>query len=111
MTRPLIADRKRDSEAARWHREVFEAHGRVCHFCPKNATDAMHVIPRASLGKLRYTMPKENGRPGCRDFKFPADGITDTGRIHSASAWNKIGADFIERIEAAIQEPGSGSKE
>jgi len=47
----------------------------------------------------------------CRDFKFPADGITDTGRIHSASAWNKIGADFIERIEAAIQEPGSGSKE
>jgi hypothetical protein len=66
MTRPLIADRKRDSEAARWHREVFEAHGRVCHFCPKNATDAMHVIPRASLGKLRYTMPKENGRPGCR---------------------------------------------
>jgi len=68
VTRPLIANKARDSEAAAFHRAVFKAHGNRCHFCgAKGATDAMHVIPRGLIGpKARYLCPAENGRPGCR---------------------------------------------
>ena len=80
MSRPLIANKARESEAARWHRDVFKAHGRACFFCGKDASDAMHIIPRAQLGPLRYQIPVQNGRPGCRacherqergELKFP----------------------------------------
>lgn len=64
--KPLIANRERKNEAAAWHRAVFSAHGKKCWNCGGEATDACHVIPRSQLGKLRYEMPKENGRPGCR---------------------------------------------
>lgn len=68
MSKPLIANPKRQSEAAAFHRAVFKAHGDRCHFCGKpQSTDAMHVIPRSQLGpKARYACPVENGRPGCR---------------------------------------------
>jgi hypothetical protein len=66
VSRPLIDNKKREAEAAKWHRDVFKAHGRSCFFCGKDATDAMHVIPRAQLGPLRYEIPVQNGRPGCR---------------------------------------------
>lgn len=66
MTRPLIANKKRESEAAAFHRSCFKAHGRACFFCGKDASDAMHVIPRSHLGPLRYAIPVQNSRPGCR---------------------------------------------
>jgi hypothetical protein len=67
MSRPLIANKQRESEADKWHREVFKAHGKLCFFCGKAATDAMHIIPRSKLGPLRYAIPVQNGRPGCRE--------------------------------------------
>ena len=67
MSRPLIANKNRQSEAARFHRECFAAWGHICYFCGlKNASDAMHLISRAQLGPRRYECPAENGRPGCR---------------------------------------------
>jgi hypothetical protein len=58
MSKPLIANRERQSEATRFHREVFLTFGgptKICSLCGKpGATDAAHVIPRAHLGKLRY---------------------------------------------------------
>ena len=68
--RPLVADPKRQSEAAKWHREVFALYGgpkRICAHCDKpGATDAAHVIGRAHLGQLRYADPRF-GRPLHRD--------------------------------------------
>jgi 5-methylcytosine-specific restriction endonuclease McrA len=67
MTKPLIADRKRRSESAEFHRLVFQRHGYECYFCGGKATDAAHVIPRSQLGpKTRYAAPQFNGRPLCR---------------------------------------------
>lgn len=67
MSRPLIANAKRQSEAQAFHRACFKAWGRVCYFCgSKDATDAMHLVPRAVLGPRRYVCPVENSRPGCR---------------------------------------------
>lgn len=66
MSRPLIANKKRHAEASTFHRDCFKAHGNACFFCGKNATDAMHIIPRAKLGPLRYEIPFQNSRPGCR---------------------------------------------
>lgn len=67
MSRPLIANRKRQSEAARFHREVFARFGRCCTFCgKKDATDAAHVLSRGTkLGPLRYADPRL-ARPACR---------------------------------------------
>jgi hypothetical protein len=64
--RPLVANPKRDSEAATFHRRVFKAHGSECHWCSKKATDAAHVVPRSQLGKQRYACAEDNGRPACR---------------------------------------------
>ena len=64
--KPLIAKRQTVNAAGQWHRAVFRAHGKTCWNCGALATDACHVIPRSQLGKLRYEIPKENGRPGCR---------------------------------------------
>lgn len=56
--RPLVKNPKRETEAAKWHREVFAAYGgpkRICSHCERpGATDAAHVIARAKLGPLRY---------------------------------------------------------
>ena len=95
MSKPLIPDRKRQSEAAAWHRAVFAAHGQFCTFCAAKATDAMHVIPRRDLGPLRYMMPKENGRPGCRrcheaqergDKQFPIAVVRRAVKAHNKIA-------------------------
>lgn len=94
MSRPLIPNKARKSEAQRWHDDVFKAHGKLCFFCGNAASDAMHIIPRNLLGPLRYLIPVQNGRPGCRschdrqgagELKFPIR-IT---RI-AISAHNKI---------------------
>jgi len=70
MTKPLIANPKRQSEASRFHREVFAMFGgpkRVCALCGKpGATDAAHVIARAHLGPLRYADPRL-ARPAHRE--------------------------------------------
>lgn len=64
--RPLVKNPKRESEAARWHRQVFSAYGgpkRLCAHCGKpGATDAAHVVGRAKLGPLRYADARL-GRP------------------------------------------------
>ena len=99
MSRPLIANKKREGEAARWHREVFKAHGRACFFCGKDATDAMHIIARAQLGPLRYEIPVQNGRPGCRacherqergELHFPVRIMRIAIRAHNAIAKVKL---------------------
>ena len=66
MSRPLLADPKRKSEADRWHKIVFGKWGNACWFCGSHATDSMHIIPRNLLGPLRYAIGWESGRPGCR---------------------------------------------
>ncbi len=106
MSRPLIANPKRDVEAAAFHRAVFKAHGSCCHFCgKKGATDAMHVISRSLIGpKARYACPIENGRPGCRschdrqerdELKF-----TLSVRRRAVRALNKV-------MRAPIEEPAA----
>lgn len=67
MSRPLVANKKRESEASAWHRDVVKAHGKACFFCGRDGSDAMHIIPRAKLGPLRYKIPVQNGRIGCRE--------------------------------------------
>lgn len=69
MSRPLVADMKRLSEAADFHRRVFAKWGNACYRgkCKKRATDAAHVIPRSQLGPQRYACAEQNGRPLCRD--------------------------------------------
>jgi hypothetical protein len=58
LSKPLIANNKRQSESAAFHKAVFQAFGgpkRLCSLCGKpGATDAAHVVPRAILGPLRY---------------------------------------------------------
>lgn len=67
MSKPLLPNPKRKSEAADFHRRVFAKHGYKCYFCGGHATDAMHIYGRGSrLGSRRYAAPEENGRPGCR---------------------------------------------
>ena len=101
MSRPLVARLEHKIDADQFHKDVFAAHGRKCYFhgkkkayrfkysrapeerCTKDATDAMHVVPRSSLGpKSRFACAKENGRPGCRNchdleergvLEFPKD--------------------------------------
>ncbi len=62
MSKPLIADPKRVSEAAAYHRAVFAEYGgpkKVCALCGKpGAVDAAHVVPRSMLGPLRYADPR-----------------------------------------------------
>lgn len=95
--RPLVANPKRQPEAAAWHRRVFKAHGNVCHWCPKKATDAAHVIPRSQLGKpQRYACPEENGRPACRachdrnEANDPARQFSLAIRRKAVRALNKV---------------------
>jgi len=69
MSKPLIGNPKRDSEANKWHTAVFSAYGgpkRICAHCGRpGATDAAHVIGRAHLGPLRYADVRF-GRPAHR---------------------------------------------
>lgn len=69
----MVTNKRRRNEAILWHERVFKAYGRKCYFCGGNATDAMHIIPRALLGPLRFKIPEANGRPGCREChdKYP----------------------------------------
>ena len=70
MSKPLIANHARQSEASKFHRDVFAFFGgpkRVCALCGKpGATDAAHVIARARLGPLRYANPRL-ARPAHRE--------------------------------------------
>lgn len=74
LSKPLVAHKpmadkkqsKRNNGAAEFHRRVFAKWGNCCYFCGSHATDAMHIIGRAFLGKQRYECPEANGRPGCR---------------------------------------------
>jgi hypothetical protein len=102
MSRPLVAKQSTEDAADAFHRAVFAAHGRTCFFhgpkfkfvldfttrkprprkpeerCEKDATDAMHVVPRSQLGpKSRFACPDENGRPGCRT----CHDLEDAGRL------------------------------
>jgi hypothetical protein len=100
MSRPLVAKQGTEDAADEFHRAVFKAHGRTCYFygtrlildaatrkprkrtpeerCEKDATDAMHVVPRSQLGpKSRFACPEENGRPGCRT----CHNLEDVGRL------------------------------
>lgn len=60
MSKPLIANPRRQSESAKFHRAVFAMFGYVCALCGgKGATDAAHVLNRGSnLGPLRYASPR-----------------------------------------------------
>ncbi len=96
MSKPLIPNKQRESDAAWFHREVFRAHGSKCWHCKGDATDASHVIKRALLGpKMRYAMPVENGRPACRrchrlqeagTISFPLGVIRAAIRAHNQIA-------------------------
>jgi hypothetical protein len=70
VTKPLLPNPRRKSEAQKWHRDVFAIYGgvaKICALCGKpGATDAAHVIPRAQLGKWRYADPRL-GRPAHRE--------------------------------------------
>ena len=95
MSRPLLADPKRASEAARFHREVFAMFGSACFFCGKKATDAAHVLSRGTkLGPLRYCDPRI-ARPACRRchdeqgagrLKWPLSVRKDAVRAHNRHA-------------------------
>lgn len=55
----MIANKRRNSEAASFHRAVFKYWGPNCWFCGCKADDAAHIIPRSHLGKrARYCDPK-----------------------------------------------------
>jgi hypothetical protein len=62
MSKPLIANRERASEASVFHASVFAMFGgpkKLCSLCGKpGSTDAAHVIARAHLGPLRYADPR-----------------------------------------------------
>lgn len=99
MSRPLIPNRKRKSEADGWHKAVFKAHGGKCYFCGSAASDAMHIIARAHLGPLRYEIPVQNGRPGCRscherqergELQFSLHDVRVAIRAHNKIARVKI---------------------
>jgi hypothetical protein len=68
VSRPLLADPKRKSEAARFHAAVFARWGRSCVLCDRKApaVDAAHVLGRAHLGPHRYAS-EHFGRPLHRD--------------------------------------------
>lgn len=106
MSRPLIANPQRDTEAAQFHREVFKAHGSACHFCgKKGATDAMHVIPRAHLGKkARYACPIENGRPGCR----PCHSANEAGQKDFSLAIRRRAVRALNKVmKSPLMEPAA----
>ena len=59
MSKPLLADPKRTSEAATFHKAVFARFGSNCGLCGgRGATDAAHVIKRSHLGSLRFADPR-----------------------------------------------------
>jgi hypothetical protein len=75
VSRPLLANPKRQSEANRFHREVFAMFGYQCALCTRKsaATDAAHVLRRGShLGPLRYADPRL-ARPAHRDCHEKVD--------------------------------------
>ena len=100
MSRPLIPNKARESEARAWHNAVFKAHGKKCWHCGGEATDAAHIIPRSRLGpKLRYAIPVENGRPACRRchelqesriIEFPLSVVRAAIRAHNKIAKVKM---------------------
>jgi hypothetical protein len=61
MSKPLISNPKRQSEASRFHARVFALYGgprKICELCKKpGATDAAHVVSRTALGPHRYADP------------------------------------------------------
>ena len=116
MSRPLIGTVEHKLDAAGFHKAVFSLYGPRCYFhgheqwwkkkrkrqdddsfiiverepherCQKDATDAMHVVPRSSLGpKSRFAVPEHNGRPGCR----PCHDLETAGLIDfDARTWNE----------------------
>ena len=102
MSRPLIPNRKRESEAAQFHRAVFSQYGgskKICALCGKpGAVDAAHVIPRSRLGPLRYADVRF-ARPAHREchtqvdrheIGWPEDVYRDAVLAHNAIAKIRI---------------------
>lgn len=98
MSRPLIANPKRASEASAYHRKVFARYGHACVFCGHQATDAAHVIGRAHLGPLRYA-DERLSRPSCRschervdrnEIQWPLAILRDAIKVHNKIARVKI---------------------
>lgn len=102
MTKPLVPDAKRASEATRFHRGVFAMFGgpkKICSLCGRpGATDAAHVIKRSHLGPLRYADPRF-ARPAHRqcherqernEIEFSLAIRQDAIRAHNAIAKIKI---------------------
>jgi len=59
VSKPLLADPKRTTEAATFHKAVFARFGGNCALCGgRGATDAAHVIKRSHLGSLRFADPR-----------------------------------------------------
>lgn len=101
MSKPLIAAKQHKSDAAKWHRDVFNLWGRKCYLCRRksDATDAAHVIGRGSrLGPLRFASP-HFGRPAHRDchervdrheIAWPIAIVRDAIRHHNQLSKAKI---------------------
>ena len=98
MSKPLIPDPKRQSEAAKFHRDVFERYGgpkRLCALCGKpGATDAAHVLRRSHLGPLRYA-DAQFARPAHRpchekvdryEISWPKEIMLEVIRAHNRIA-------------------------
>jgi hypothetical protein len=95
VSRPLIANKKRQPESSGFHKAVFARYGYVCILCKRaNATDAAHVIGRAHLGSLRYADVRL-ARPLCRSchvrvdenkIVWPKTVLRDATRAHNRIA-------------------------
>jgi hypothetical protein len=74
MSRPLVANPKRKTDASNFHRRVFRKWGNNCKLCTRKApaTDAAHVIGRAHLGPHRYAS-EHFARPAHRDCHDAVD--------------------------------------
>jgi len=105
MSKPLVANSRRNSESSAFHRAVFDAWGHKCYFgWNHQATDAAHIIPRSRLGKQRYACAKMNGRPVCRRHHEAQEaGLIDftlADRRRAVVALNKV-------LKDRIQEPAA----
>lgn len=103
MSRPLIANQKRQNEAAVFHRDVFREYAgpkKMCYLCGKSgATDAAHVLGRGTkLGPLRYASPRL-ARPAHRlchervdrhEIDWPLDILRDAILAHNEIAKVKL---------------------
>ena len=90
MSRPLLANPKRQSESAKFHREVFARYGNKCIHCGGHATDASHVLRRGMhLGPLRYADPRL-ARPSCRRCHDAEKPFSKAVRLDAIRAHNKL---------------------